>query len=101
MGLDDSYANIRGQILLMQPLPSVVKAYNMVRHEEKQREGLLPKPATSVFAAFGSQQRSQTYGSNNGQQRFTRSNGESSERRSSFRKGLICENCSKEGHSKD
>ncbi|GKD86941.1 cysteine-rich receptor-like protein kinase 8 [Tanacetum coccineum] len=39
MGLDDSYTNnIRGQILLMQPLPLVSKAYNMLRHEEKQRD---------------------------------------------------------------
>nr|GEV07763.1 hypothetical protein [Tanacetum cinerariifolium] len=54
MGLDDSFANIRGQILLMQPLPTVVKAYTMVRQEEKQREGLLPRPGTTaVFATFG------------------------------------------------
>ena len=26
MGLDESYADIRGQILLMQPLPTIVKA---------------------------------------------------------------------------
>ncbi|GJY23174.1 hypothetical protein Tco_0396832 [Tanacetum coccineum] len=38
MGLDESYSNIRGQILLMQPLPSAAKAYTMVRQEEKQRE---------------------------------------------------------------
>lgn len=114
IGLDDSYANIRGQILLMQPLPSVVKAYNMVRQEEKQREGLLPKPATtSVFAAFG--QRGQNSGQNyNANQRSNRSaytqgessrsgytQGESSERRSTFRKGVICGNCSKEGHTKE
>ncbi|GKD73217.1 cysteine-rich receptor-like protein kinase 8, partial [Tanacetum coccineum] len=39
MGLDECYSNIRGQILLLQPLPSVAKAYGMVRQEEKQREG--------------------------------------------------------------
>nr|GEU64097.1 cysteine-rich RLK (receptor-like protein kinase) 8 [Tanacetum cinerariifolium] len=38
MGLDESYSNVRGQILLMQPLPSVAKAYTMVRQKEKQTE---------------------------------------------------------------
>nr|GEW91872.1 reverse transcriptase, RNA-dependent DNA polymerase, Gag-polypeptide of LTR copia-type [Tanacetum cinerariifolium] len=38
MGLDECYSNIRGQILLMQPLPTASKAYTMVRQEEKQRE---------------------------------------------------------------
>ncbi|GKD99491.1 cysteine-rich receptor-like protein kinase 8, partial [Tanacetum coccineum] len=38
MGLDESYTNVRGQILLMQPLPLVSKAYNMLRQEEKQRD---------------------------------------------------------------
>nr|GEU40228.1 cysteine-rich RLK (receptor-like protein kinase) 8 [Tanacetum cinerariifolium] len=39
MGLDESYSNVRGQILLMQPLPSAAKAYTMVRQKEKQIEG--------------------------------------------------------------
>ncbi|GJU81692.1 cysteine-rich receptor-like protein kinase 8 [Tanacetum coccineum] len=38
MGLDECYTNIRGQILLMQPLPTAAKAYTMLRQEEKQRE---------------------------------------------------------------
>ncbi|GJW69655.1 hypothetical protein Tco_0126572 [Tanacetum coccineum] len=38
MGLDECYSNLRGQILLLQPLPLVAKAYGMVRQEEKQRE---------------------------------------------------------------
>ncbi|GJU18906.1 hypothetical protein Tco_1146872 [Tanacetum coccineum] len=50
MRLDESYSNISGQILLMQPLPTVAKAYSMTRQEEKKREGILPKPTTS--AAF-------------------------------------------------
>ncbi|XP_071695830.1 uncharacterized protein [Rutidosis leptorrhynchoides] len=35
MGLDECYSNVRGQILLMNPLPSVAKAYGMVRQEKK------------------------------------------------------------------
>ncbi|XP_071699399.1 uncharacterized protein [Rutidosis leptorrhynchoides] len=43
MGLDESYANTRGQILLMQLLLTITKAYGMIKQEEKQREGILPK----------------------------------------------------------
>ncbi|GJW70285.1 hypothetical protein Tco_0127202 [Tanacetum coccineum] len=34
MGLDESYTNVRGQILLMQPLPLVSKAYNQLPQDE-------------------------------------------------------------------
>ncbi|KAB5514812.1 hypothetical protein DKX38_028718 [Salix brachista] len=37
MGLDESYSAIRGQIMLMQPLPTVKKAYALLCEEEKQR----------------------------------------------------------------
>ena len=38
MGLNDSYFAIRGQILLLQPLPSIGKIYAMILQEEKQRD---------------------------------------------------------------
>ena len=37
MGLNESYSAVRGQILLMNPLPSVRQAYSAVSQEEKQR----------------------------------------------------------------
>nr|GEW23590.1 cysteine-rich RLK (receptor-like protein kinase) 8 [Tanacetum cinerariifolium] len=81
IGIDESYSNIIGQILLMQPLPLVVKAYNMVRQEDKQREGLLLKPTTSAaFFAYSNKQRSY-YTNNNKQRNYNRptySQGESS-----------------------
>nr|GEX58362.1 cysteine-rich RLK (receptor-like protein kinase) 8 [Tanacetum cinerariifolium] len=43
IGLDECYSNLRGQIILMQHLPTVAKAYGMIRQEEKQREGIMPK----------------------------------------------------------
>jgi len=38
MGLNESFAAIRGQILLMEPLPSVNKVFSMITQEEKQQE---------------------------------------------------------------
>ncbi|KAL5769281.1 hypothetical protein ACOSQ2_016064 [Xanthoceras sorbifolium] len=37
MGLNESYSSIRGQILLMNPLPSIRQAYASACQEEKQR----------------------------------------------------------------
>lgn len=38
MGLNVSFSAVRGQILLMQALPSMHKAYSLICQEEKQRE---------------------------------------------------------------
>ena len=38
MGLNDSFSHIRGQILLMDPLPSVNKVLSLVIQEEKLKE---------------------------------------------------------------
>ncbi|KAL0374379.1 UNVERIFIED_CONTAM: Retrovirus-related Pol polyprotein from transposon RE2 [Sesamum radiatum] len=38
MGLNDAYDHVRNQILLMEPLPSIGKAYSMTLRVEKQRE---------------------------------------------------------------
>ena len=37
MGLHETYSAIRGQILLMNPLPTVRQAYSAISQEEKQR----------------------------------------------------------------
>jgi hypothetical protein len=38
VGLNDSYASVRGQILLMEPLPSINKVFALVSQEERQKE---------------------------------------------------------------
>ncbi|KAL0303103.1 UNVERIFIED_CONTAM: hypothetical protein Sradi_6178400 [Sesamum radiatum] len=38
MGLDESFENIRNQILIMEPLPNVSKAYAIVLQVERQKE---------------------------------------------------------------
>ncbi|KAK0598594.1 hypothetical protein LWI29_036139 [Acer saccharum] len=77
MGLNYSYSGVRGQILLMNPLPSVRQAYSSVSQEEKQR--LL----TSTHAADDSGTAAMAVRSNNsskftpsaGTRRFDRSYG--------------------------
>ena len=48
MGLNESYSAIRGQILLMNPLPSARQAYSSVCQEEKQR--LLRATHTAAYS---------------------------------------------------
>jgi len=38
MGLNDSFLNIRGQILLLEPLPPINKVFSLVLQEERQKE---------------------------------------------------------------
>ncbi|ESR46021.1 hypothetical protein CICLE_v10003611mg, partial [Citrus x clementina] len=38
VGLNDTYSAIRGQILLIQPLPTIRKIYNLILQEGKQRD---------------------------------------------------------------
>lgn len=52
MGLKESYSNVRGQILLIDPLPPLNKAFSLVLQEEKQQEiatALLPTPNSLAF----------------------------------------------------
>ncbi|GKD57726.1 cysteine-rich receptor-like protein kinase 8 [Tanacetum coccineum] len=83
----------------------------MVSQEEKQREGPIPKPPTSViFSTFLNNQRYNlnnfkgnrpTYSQGESYERRNYNQGEKSKRRSSFRKSVICGNCGKEGHIKE
>ena len=37
MGLNESFATVRGQILLMDPMPPINKVFSLIRQEERQR----------------------------------------------------------------
>ncbi|XP_071694665.1 uncharacterized protein [Rutidosis leptorrhynchoides] len=100
MGLDECYSNVRGQILLMQPLPSVAKAYSMLRQEEKQREYVVTKP--SISAILSAQSSNRSYSNNTSKWNSTKpTTPYTSARKSTFKKGIICGNCGFEGHTKE
>ncbi|XP_071739887.1 uncharacterized protein [Rutidosis leptorrhynchoides] len=90
MGLDECYSNVRGQILLMQPMPTAAKAYGMVRQEEKQKEHGLTRLAISATLSMQS----------NNTTRWNTSR-TTTAGRSSFKKGIFCANCTFEGHTKE
>ncbi|KAL0285816.1 UNVERIFIED_CONTAM: Retrovirus-related Pol polyprotein from transposon RE1 [Sesamum angustifolium] len=53
MGLDEVYASVRGQILLMDSLPSINKAHSLILQDEKQQgmsKGRTPLVEASTFA---------------------------------------------------
>nr|GEW19618.1 NIN-like protein [Tanacetum cinerariifolium] len=101
MGLDECYTNIRGQILLMQPLPTAAKAYTMLRQEEKQRD--TQKQHINISTAFNTYRNPYTSSYNSSQRNTnpinpTQANTQT-DRRNIFRKGVFCSYCKKEGHS--
>ena len=58
MGLNDTYAAVRSQILLTEPVPSLSKVFSLLLQDEKQRKVGAGKKAlidtSSALAAFGS-----------------------------------------------
>lgn len=64
MGLNESYASVRGQILLMDPLPAVNKAYSLVLQDEKQRAVSTGKALAHEAAAFAVKDNSRSSGRN-------------------------------------
>ncbi|XP_074313582.1 uncharacterized protein LOC141648764 [Silene latifolia] len=68
MGLNDSYGVVRGNILMMNPIPNINVVYSLLIQEEKQREISTPSPLnaeSSAMAAKGWTRGSQGYNKNN------------------------------------
>nr|XP_028952475.1 uncharacterized protein LOC103403653 [Malus domestica] len=86
MGLDDSYIVMRGQIMLVKPLPSVLKVFSMVSQEEKQR-GIAAIPEPSVEGAAMAVQGGRGNQHNHGSQRN--------------RKPLHCDYCDMDHHTRE
>ena len=45
MGLDDSFSQIRGQLLLMDPMPPINRVFSLIAQEEQQRR---PNPSSDL-----------------------------------------------------
>ncbi|KAL0401770.1 UNVERIFIED_CONTAM: hypothetical protein Slati_4206900, partial [Sesamum latifolium] len=90
MGLDESFEGIRNQILMMEPLPSVSKAYAIVLRVERQRE---------VKSTYGNPSQNMTM-----QARISRGAKVKSQwkiKGAQDKKNQYCTHYNKTGHSKD
>jgi hypothetical protein len=52
MGLNETYSNIRDQIMLMDPIPQVGKVFSLVQQQEKQHQLLLCTSTPDSMALF-------------------------------------------------
>uniref|UniRef100_A0A5B7C6V8 Uncharacterized protein n=1 Tax=Davidia involucrata TaxID=16924 RepID=A0A5B7C6V8_DAVIN len=95
MGLNESYSAIRGQILLMNPLPNVTKAYSSIVQEEKQQSLSAARETTETAAmAVRRDEPAVMPAVRQGQ-------GSSSSSNSSNRTPLHCSYCDQDHHVRD
>ncbi|XP_070054798.1 uncharacterized protein [Nicotiana tomentosiformis] len=91
MGLNEGYSGVRGNILMMNPLPSTAQAYSIILHEESQRE-VHSGPHVSVEpSAFNV----------NAQKPNSEYRGENYNSNTEARKNNFCSYCKKQGHQKE
>ncbi|KAL4576370.1 hypothetical protein LXL04_012463 [Taraxacum kok-saghyz] len=84
MGLNGEYGAVRGNILMMKPLPSVAQAYALLIQDEKQREFNSSSNFFPESAAMNSK----------ANVNFTKNNYEGKDNK----KNIICNFCKKPGH---
>ncbi|PWA71822.1 ribonuclease H-like domain-containing protein [Artemisia annua] len=112
MGLDDSYMQIRSNILSRDPLPDVKGAFAIISSEESHRAvvsgssgiGVSQRSQSSVFHSNvpvrGSSQRPQTSGNSFRPSNASRTNNNGNNRAAGG-SNLVCEHCGFNGHTVD
>nr|KYP33450.1 hypothetical protein KK1_045698 [Cajanus cajan] len=81
-GLNDSYSHVRGQILLMDPMPPMNQVFSLVNQEETQRELGVTHPLQDTSSVFAVQAPDNKFKQNQKDRPF-------------------CEECKKYGHTKN
>ncbi|KAA8543184.1 hypothetical protein F0562_021321 [Nyssa sinensis] len=100
MGLDDSFSQVRGQLLLMDPMPPINRVFSLIVQEEQQRRTNSSSDSsnstgTMAFAVKTDVAKSGGSGSQNSQ------NSNSSASKNQKRDRLYCMHCKILGHTVD
>ncbi|KAF5455785.1 hypothetical protein F2P56_025325 [Juglans regia] len=90
MGLNDSYSQFRGQILLMEPFPTISKVFSLALQEEKQRGVSMSNTQhLSTSTALSTKVSAPVFMPKNGGKPFTRKD------------KVVCSHCGYNGHTVD
>lgn len=106
MGLNDNFENIRSQVLPMEPLPTVNRAYYLVQQVERQKEVTNGKQTTQENSALNANRQYNNSQSNynNNKQNTNNNSGYSSvnQGRRDFKRTRVetrkCHHCNQKGH---
>ncbi|CAM8944625.1 unnamed protein product [Rhodiola kirilowii] len=113
MGLNDIHSQVRTQILITRPQPSLKEAYSLVIKDEAQKRLTQPviMEASALYSSYNTQNdrpRNQTYDRqttnsdrNNGSSKSHVSSGTTSRDNIRNRRQLFCTNCQLQGHQKE
>jgi hypothetical protein len=102
MGLNESYAQTRSNIISMDPLPNLNKAYAMVLRHEKQAETFTGKLNTPPEAsAFTIKKVTRDFASTNGEIKFCEKCNMNNHNTKNCRAHLKCTYCNGKGHTYD
>ncbi|KAI3729444.1 hypothetical protein L6452_18102 [Arctium lappa] len=99
MGLNESYYQIRSQILLMEPLPQIDKVFSLVAQEERQRS--VGQPQQQQVINTQSMVLNVKGGSSGVKRQFTNNPSSNSGNRFSSREKPFCTHCQMQGHTKE
>ncbi|KAL5760938.1 hypothetical protein ACOSQ2_019776 [Xanthoceras sorbifolium] len=98
MGLHDSYSQVRGQLLLMDPMPPINKVFALISQEEHQRKVSQPVPSSDSTGTMAFAVRTDSPKSNNVGLSFSNSSGGYKGQK---RDRPYCTNCKFLGHTVD
>lgn len=108
MGLNEVYTVVRGNILMMNPLPTIAQGFSILIQEEKQREVRAPNKSISesTFLNVGAQNaRRNQFRTNYNQHQNVGASGNQSYRtnKSQMSKSsqFFCDYCKRQGHIKE
>lgn len=104
MGLGDMYDSIRGQVLIMEPFPSVNKAYAMILCVEKQREVNLSYVGVQENSALLTRTQQGAYGRGRGNNQARRRGSQDTRKgigQGNDKDARYCDYCNTLGHVRE
>lgn len=96
MGLNESFSSANGQILMMNPLPSIAQAFSLIKQKERQRQD-----STVLTSFIANAKHEQISGKSYGNGNLHNDDNGNGTGYTGKKSNLKCNYCHKEGHTKE